>query len=1081
MNIEVVDNALQVLDVFASDLVMFQYDRSNREAKKSELAFAVELGLEGLKQHLNSETSCSVGASFTNIRMARDATITEGGKAELVAFYVDLTLPVISSVLLSEVLLAEILIGTHINSMLWLKEDIKRECKDRKSNSRVGDLSKEELPFSGNNWPLEYISTWLKLKWGISQRRGDLYTIIGIILQHILEPINRKYSSSPLVKNRLVIAIPAYFTLFWQDLRNICYVSQVYGALRSCELPQLSLQDSIIFRFSSSLTVFVNLLAVGVGITARYFLNENGQALGRILHFNTGVHSRIVCISPYNQFNPVPHASGAPPSFTVKLPILKHGRLHDQLGIITHPSCRQGQGIPRYAYGTLSSTLLLEVELWNMVTGECLHFLEAYSLYYVCRRLQIAEIPRPNSLLKLILTMLSNTIEYGESIGLLKFLLELDKLNSDGHNFSVPGDTPFPNPCIFRSLTSYPVVSFQFRNHLTVVLITYEFVDLERLLMKFIEYFSLVKGMECNSEILRRAEWLCNLNSTDSSMKLHSAISFSSYRRTILAKPVFRISCRIACSLFEKVEKSSIQPPLSINSNPNPNLNPKMALLTGPPPTHNPSNLPTLPTELLMQISSYLPRSSIACLAFTTRRIYSDMDSSAFSKVQAGRRLAYKKDYIRLLRLLERDREAEGLWYCDFCVSIHESPDHGVPYTNSGRDDAILLTVYAPAHLSSVQVPSTGNRSNGGGVLEKKNEEEGGSVISRVYDLDVTLAGARAMRTPRWKEFCYNVGICISRFRERGRVLLYFPACSGDEGCEGEVDEGEEEEDTGGFEEVGSEIHDLFSDTLSRSSQNPSLEPPPSFTATYFYTAEARVVRIEAQVDANNTTEYQGTTTPATLTSNRESCFIHLTNYKILLSTPLSSPNQPELEPLHNFRQALHCLRIQQCHHYISSSHMHDTILGRLQRMLFGAGAQDSIGGGTGGRDEEGWCECGCLFDVDVRTVGGFGAEVKIYRVLGKKEGLKCADGGVRWLWERGKKRNTELRYRGWEIMFEIVFGEGICRQLTSKSWLRLISIILIRHHGMDIERAYLQFNLHPHSTPFSVLAGMHAIFTLSS
>jgi hypothetical protein len=92
-----------------------------------------------------------------------------------------------------------------------------------------------------------------------------------------------------------------------------------------------------------------------------------------------------------------------------------------------------------------------------------------------------------------------------------------------------------------------------------------------------------------------------------------------------------------------------------------------------------------------MEIASYLPLSSTASLAFTTRRVYADIYHSPFRKLKTNN----IKDYTELLVYLARDRPHLSL--CHFCISLHKVDNEPVLSNNTSNSDHGLARVESPS------------------------------------------------------------------------------------------------------------------------------------------------------------------------------------------------------------------------------------------------------------------------------------------------------------------------------------------------------------------------------------------------
>ena len=157
--------------------------------------------------------------------------------------------------------------------------------------------------------------------------------------------------------------------------------------------------------------------------------------------------------------------------------------------------------------------------------------------------------------------------------------------------------------------------------------------------------------------------------------------------------------------------------------------------------SHPTPNLGHLPTELLLEICTYVPSSSSACLALTSRLLYCKIPRSLFNNLQA-RNLA---DFKVLLRHIDKD--CPHIIICDFCTSLH---DRTSPLAKELDENDYFLAVHEPIE------PSGESRNV---VLN----------VKRSYLDEVMLRASRAAGT------LHNRGMCPSRFSCKGKVALSFP------------------------------------------------------------------------------------------------------------------------------------------------------------------------------------------------------------------------------------------------------------------------------------------------------------------
>jgi hypothetical protein len=157
--------------------------------------------------------------------------------------------------------------------------------------------------------------------------------------------------------------------------------------------------------------------------------------------------------------------------------------------------------------------------------------------------------------------------------------------------------------------------------------------------------------------------------------------------------------------------------------------------------SHPTPNLDNLPTELLLEICTYIPSSSSACLALTSQLLYRKIPPSLFRDLPA-RNLA---DYKVLLRQLDKD--CPHIIICDFCNSLH---GRALPSAEELDENDYFLAVHEPIE------PSGESRNV---VLN----------VKRSYLDAVLLRASRAAGT------LHNQGLCHSRFTCKGKALLSFP------------------------------------------------------------------------------------------------------------------------------------------------------------------------------------------------------------------------------------------------------------------------------------------------------------------
>lgn len=140
------------------------------------------------------------------------------------------------------------------------------------------------------------------------------------------------------------------------------------------------------------------------------------------------------------------------------------------------------------------------------------------------------------------------------------------------------------------------------------------------------------------------------------------------------------------------------------------------------------ANLDKLPTELLMEIASYLPLSSAASLAFTTRRVYADFDHSTLRKL----RTHHVHDYTELLAHLARD--CPHLSLCHFCISLHKVVDENILSKQASNSDRDMPRVDSPSSDISL-FDSSGKSQSPTSKPVAKNEKETLSALrtSQIY------------------------------------------------------------------------------------------------------------------------------------------------------------------------------------------------------------------------------------------------------------------------------------------------------------------------------------------------------------
>ncbi|OCK73614.1 hypothetical protein K432DRAFT_387297 [Lepidopterella palustris CBS 459.81] len=174
--------------------------------------------------------------------------------------------------------------------------------------------------------------------------------------------------------------------------------------------------------------------------------------------------------------------------------------------------------------------------------------------------------------------------------------------------------------------------------------------------------------------------------------------------------------------------------------------------------SHQPSNLPSLPAELLQEISTYLPPSSTAAFALTTRFIHYAIGSTSWHGLKS-RNLS---DYLLLLELVARDNP--DLRICRSCVSIH-----GLNRGLAGAEAiAGKLEVIGKGGSAEVMRPVVK-------VLEPSVEHGGDrDAVYALRHAHVVLALSRAARK-LGERSAHNVGICAETLALSAKTTVTLP------------------------------------------------------------------------------------------------------------------------------------------------------------------------------------------------------------------------------------------------------------------------------------------------------------------
>jgi len=151
-------------------------------------------------------------------------------------------------------------------------------------------------------------------------------------------------------------------------------------------------------------------------------------------------------------------------------------------------------------------------------------------------------------------------------------------------------------------------------------------------------------------------------------------------------------------------------------------------------------NLLTLPTELLLEITAFLPPASVASLSLVSKHLYTIIDPTVFHSLA----IKDKQSYIQLLENLQKDRP--DLIFCAFCTSLHD----GTPIPPEEIDlDDYFCVVHAP-------IPPTGR------------------LREVVINGKLSHVKAVMVRHDRSAGTLHGLGMCNSRFAFAGKVLLSF-------------------------------------------------------------------------------------------------------------------------------------------------------------------------------------------------------------------------------------------------------------------------------------------------------------------
>ncbi|KAF2735912.1 hypothetical protein EJ04DRAFT_562865 [Polyplosphaeria fusca] len=166
-------------------------------------------------------------------------------------------------------------------------------------------------------------------------------------------------------------------------------------------------------------------------------------------------------------------------------------------------------------------------------------------------------------------------------------------------------------------------------------------------------------------------------------------------------------------------------------------------------------NLDTLPTELLVHISSYLEPSSVACLALVTRRLYIDILHAPFQNLLTHN----PKEHFALLHLLAKTRP--DLEHCKLCHSLHSLPNLGLPTPSTP----------SPQNPTLVLIPSP--KSD---ICPVPTHHENEAQSPRFFHLHRHTLYPPLLRSHRAPSTLLNRGTCLSRFSSTSRSILSFLA-----------------------------------------------------------------------------------------------------------------------------------------------------------------------------------------------------------------------------------------------------------------------------------------------------------------